>query len=80
MKKVQAQNIGNGYTEVAQRVSVPTRHIRLPEVLSIVPMSASTLWRAVKRGAFPAPVKIGPRITAWSLQSVLAFLAEREAR
>ena len=32
-----------------------------------VPFSHSTLWRMVKAGTFPAPVKIGPRISAWRL-------------
>jgi prophage regulatory protein len=30
-----------------------------------IPVSRSTWWSGVKSGRFPAPVKLGPRITAW---------------
>jgi prophage regulatory protein len=30
-----------------------------------LPVSRSTWWAGVKSGRFPAPVKLGPRITAW---------------
>lgn len=30
-----------------------------------LPISRSAWWAGVKSGRFPAPVKLGPRITAW---------------
>ena len=30
-----------------------------------IPVSRSTWWAGVKSGRFPAPVRLGPRITAW---------------
>lgn len=30
-----------------------------------IPVGKSTWWAGVKSGRFPAPVKLGPRITAW---------------
>jgi prophage regulatory protein len=30
-----------------------------------IPVGAATWWAGVKSGRFPAPVKLGPRITAW---------------
>lgn len=30
-----------------------------------IPVAKSTWWAGVKSGRFPAPVKLGPRITAW---------------
>jgi prophage regulatory protein len=30
-----------------------------------IPVSRSTWWAGVKSKRFPAPVKLGPRITAW---------------
>jgi predicted DNA-binding transcriptional regulator AlpA len=30
-----------------------------------IPVSRSTWWAGVKSGRFPAPIKLGPRITAW---------------
>jgi prophage regulatory protein len=30
-----------------------------------LPVSRSTWWAGVKSGRFPAPIKLGPRITVW---------------
>jgi prophage regulatory protein len=30
-----------------------------------IPVSRSTWWAGVRSGRFPAPIKLGPRITAW---------------
>lgn len=35
-----------------------------------VPFSAATLWRLVKTGRFPRPVKVTPQITAWRSSDV----------
>lgn len=57
----------------------PFQYIRLPMLLRMVPWSASTVWRKVRDGSFPRPVKLSSRITAWNRQAVQAWLAEREA-
>ena len=45
-----------------------------PGLPALVPVSASTLWQWVRDGKFPRPVKLGPRTTAWSVESVRAYL------
>ena len=40
-----------------------------------LPFSAATLWRYVKNGTFPAPVKLGAKTTAWRVADVRAWLA-----
>jgi prophage regulatory protein len=40
-----------------------TRQSRL--LREFMPISHATLWRWVKAGKFPAPVKLGERVTAW---------------
>jgi prophage regulatory protein len=40
----------------------------------VVPFSAATLWRKVKEGTFPAPVKLSDRVTAWEVRAVREFL------
>lgn len=35
-----------------------------------VPFSAATLWRLVKAGRFPRPVKVTPQITAWRCSDI----------
>lgn len=53
--------------------------LRLPEVLALVPVSASTWWEGCRSGRFPAPVKIGPRCTAWRSADLRAFLDQQAA-
>jgi predicted DNA-binding transcriptional regulator AlpA len=40
-------------------------HVRLPVVAGLRGVSAATVWRHVKAGLLPAPVKLGPNTTAW---------------
>lgn len=51
--------------------------VRISQVLAVVPVSRTTLWRWVKEGKFPASVKLTPEITAWPVQAVRAWIAER---
>lgn len=39
--------------------------VRLPVVASLKGISAPTVWRWVKMGLLPTPVKLGPNTTAW---------------
>ncbi len=48
-------------------------------VHGLVPLSAATIWRMVKAGAFPAPVKLGKNSTAWRLSDVEAWVESRPA-
>lgn len=40
-----------------------------------IPMSKSTWWEGVKTGRYPAPIKLGPRITAWRVEDIRALIA-----
>ena len=42
-----------------------------------LPFSAPTLWRKVKAGTFPKPVKLSERITAFKVGEVRAWLNAR---
>jgi prophage regulatory protein len=44
----------------------------------IFPFSSATLWRKVKAGTFPKPVKLGPRITAWRAEDIRRLLERAE--
>jgi predicted DNA-binding transcriptional regulator AlpA len=37
---------------------------------NILPFSAATLWRKVRDGSFPTPVKLSVRITAWKVEDI----------
>ena len=39
-----------------------------------IPVSKSTWWEGVRRGRYPAPVKLGPRITAWRVEDILKLI------
>ena len=52
-----------------------TGFIRQSQLIpAILPFSSSTLWRKVKAGTFPAPVKLSERITAWHVQSIREWM------
>jgi predicted DNA-binding transcriptional regulator AlpA len=51
-----------------------TGFIRLPAVLSVIPVSKSTWWAGVKTGRYPKPVKLGERITAWRVEDIRALI------
>jgi predicted DNA-binding transcriptional regulator AlpA len=40
-------------------------HVRLPVVAALHGVGPATVWRWVKAGRLPAPVKLGPNVTAW---------------
>lgn len=35
-----------------------------------IPVSRSTWYAAVRAGRYPAPVRLGPRITAWRVEDI----------
>ena len=45
-----------------------------PPIPAIIPISRSTWWAGVKSGRYPAPVKLGPRITAWRMSDILELI------
>ncbi|CAM3388853.1 helix-turn-helix transcriptional regulator [Paracidovorax anthurii] len=51
--------------------------IRQRLLLQCIPFSKSTLWRRVKAGAFPAPLRLSEGITAWRAEEVHRWIAER---
>jgi prophage regulatory protein len=56
-----------------------TGYVRLPQVLSVFPVSKSTWWAGVKAGSYPSAVKLGRRITAWRAEDIRALI-ERTAQ
>lgn len=52
---------------------------RLPAVAHTAGIGNSTLWLWVRKGKFPAPLKIGPRVTAWRVDDVRQWMADPAA-
>jgi len=66
-----------------QNITLPqTGYVRQPLLIGdsksgtpgVLPFSASTLWRRVRAGTFPAPVKLSARITAWKAEDIRQWL------
>jgi len=51
-----------------------------PHMPALIPVSRSTWWRGIKEGRFPAPVKLGPRITAWRADDIVALIRSFDLR
>ncbi|MCC6820421.1 MAG: AlpA family phage regulatory protein [Verrucomicrobiota bacterium] len=47
-----------------------TGFVRLPDVLSVIPLGKSCWWAGVKSGRFPKPVKLSARCTAWKAEDI----------
>jgi len=44
----------------------------------IVPFSPATLWRKVRSGQFPKPIKLSENITAWRWDDVQAWIEDQK--
>lgn len=49
--------------------------IKQPQILQVVPISASSLWRWVRDGMFPRPIKLSEHCSVWRVQDVRAWMA-----
>jgi prophage regulatory protein len=52
----------------------PNALLRLRQVLTLVPISASSWWSGVRNGKYPKPLKLGPKTTCWRASDVLALI------
>jgi prophage regulatory protein len=57
----------------------PTKMIRLPEVMDRIGASKEFIYKMIRRGEFPASVRIAPRYAAWVESEVDAWLHQRIA-
>lgn len=63
----------SAFVRAAQLVQSPER----PGVPALLPFSGPTLWRKVKAGTFPKPVKLSDRVTGFQVGAVRAWMAEK---
>jgi predicted DNA-binding transcriptional regulator AlpA len=56
-----------------------TGFVRLPIVTSVCGLAKSTVWKWCADGRFPKPVKLSPRVSAWPVAQVRAWLADPAA-
>ena len=53
------------------------RLLTRPEVETRCGIARSTIYRLMRTGQFPLPVKVGPRAVRWPQHELDAWLAER---
>ncbi len=54
------------------------RLLRIREVLELTGCGRAWLYRAIKRGDFPPPIRLGHRTAVWSEEAVLAWIDEKK--
>ena len=53
-----------------------TGFVRLPQVLSVIPLGKTSWWEGVKSGRFPKPVKLSARCTAWRAEDIRKLIKD----
>lgn len=67
--------------------SVQTRNPALPsigflrqsQVLRLIPISKSKLWRQVQARTFPQPVRLSQRVTVWRAEDLRRWIEQQTA-
>ena len=47
-----------------------TGFVRLPQILSLIPISRSAWWAGVREGKFPQGLKLGSKTTVWRAEDI----------
>jgi len=53
-----------------------TGFIRLPDVLSLIPVSKASWYRGVAEGRYPKPIRLSPRTSAWRVKDIRQLIDE----
>ena len=51
--------------------------LRLPEVITMTGKPRNSIYRGMKDGQFPRPLKIGTRAVAWPEEVIQSWIASR---
>lgn len=52
-------------------------YIRLPVLVALYGISKGTIWKNVRAGKIPRPIKLSERCTAWNVGEIKADLAAK---
>lgn len=50
--------------------------VRIPQILSVIPISRSSWWAGVKSGRYPAPIKLGANTTVWKAEDIHSLIMQ----
>jgi len=73
-KRRQAPSVPTALTNFAELPD--DAHVRVPVVAALFACSENSVWRRSRLGLIPAPVKIGPQMTAWNVGALRTALAK----
>ena len=51
-----------------------TGFVRLPQILSLIPISRSAWWAGIREGKFPKGIKLGTKTTGWRAEDIRALI------
>lgn len=51
--------------------------LRLPQVVARCGYRRSSIYAMIRRGEFPAPIELGPRLKVWPSDSIDTWVEER---
>ncbi|MGY8813043.1 MAG: helix-turn-helix transcriptional regulator [Pseudomonadales bacterium] len=57
--------------------SISPALLRLPNVCALVGLSKSQIYRLIRAGEFPTPVRIGANSVAWSADRVNTWIQDK---
>jgi prophage regulatory protein len=60
--------------EIKNTKSTALRAKQIAGPNGLLPIALSTWWAGVKSGRYPKPRKLGPRVTVWMREEVMALL------
>lgn len=63
----------------ALKTPAQRRVLRLPKVIDKVGLGRDSVYRGVREGWFPKPIKLGERASGWLEHELDAFLEKRAA-
>jgi predicted DNA-binding transcriptional regulator AlpA len=53
-----------------------TGFLRLPQVLSVIPVGKTCWLKGVRSGRFPKPIKLSARCTAWRAEDIRQLIKD----
>lgn len=65
-----------GYLRLPQIIGNPKAQ---PPIPAVIPISKSAWWQGIRDGRFPAPIKLGPRTTAWRVEDIRALIEQAQS-
>lgn len=61
--------------ELSEPLALPAEgFIRINQLIRFIPVSRTTIWRKVKDGTFPRPVRLSVYVTAWRMADVREWI------